>query len=378
MITYTPPLTDPDTLAPALLYNLTIVPISPVSKVPVTFTLDFSKPMSPTVSPTVTFGISPTMDTHVVAGSWVSSTQWVGTYDVTYYTGDGVQRVRVAGAVGADDGIEIPQDTSFTFEIATIRAASINAEPGYSYVALSWPPSDIETLAGYNVYRATQSGGPYTRTNTTILTTASCTDTSVTNGTAYYYVVKILTTDLRELDYGSEAAATPNDFTAPTTPVVVDDGTCTPYDDHLHAIWSASDPDSGITEYQYSIGTWAGGADVIGWQSVDTSTEITHTGLSLIKGVTYYFNSGAWHLLSPPHYSYLISLSSLHISRAVATGRPDSSSIRYPHLTPGRIVAPGPVGPGGVCTVQLEAALLQVGADVGQARIAQKQDLYYN
>jgi hypothetical protein len=31
-----------------------------------------------------------------------------------------------------------------------------------------------------------------------------------------------------------------------------------------------------------------------------------------------------------------------------------------------------------MCTVQLEAALLQVGADIGQVRIAQKQELYYN
>ena len=36
------------------------------------------------------------------------------------------------------------------------------------------------------------------------------------------------------------------------------------------------------------------------------------------------------------------------------------------------------VGLDGMCTVQLEAALLQVGADIGQVRIAQKQELYYN
>jgi hypothetical protein len=186
--------------------------------------------------------------------------------------------------------MEIPEDTRFTFEIATIGAAAINAEPGYGYVALSWEPSDLEITAGYNVYRATQSGGPYTRLNDTVLITTSYTDTNVTNGTTYYYVVKLLTTDLYEIDYGSETAATPDDYTAPTTPVVVDDGTCTPYTDRLHATWSASDPDSGISEYQYSIGTWAGGTDVIDWTPIGTSTEVTRTGLSLIEGVAYYFN----------------------------------------------------------------------------------------
>jgi PKD repeat protein len=246
--------------------------------------------MSPTIQPTVTFGISPTYDTHIVSGNWVSPTQWVGTYNVTYYTGDGVQRLRVAGAVGADDGMEIPEDTRFTFTIATIGATSIDARPGYGYVALSWTPSDLPTVAGYNLYRSTTPGGPYTRLNPTVLTTPSYTDTNVTNGTTYYYVVKLLTTDLYEMAYGSETAATPNHYTAPTTPVVVDDGTCTPYTNRLHAAWSASDPDSGISEYQYSIGTWAGGTDVINWTSVGTSTEVTRTGLSLIEGVTYYFN----------------------------------------------------------------------------------------
>ena len=192
--------------------------------------------------------------------------------------------------MGADDGMEIPEDTRFTFEIATIGATSINAQPGYGRVTLSWNPSDLETVAGYNLYRATQSGGPYTRLNPTVLATTSYTDTAVTNGTPYYYVVKLLTTDLYEMAYGSEAAATPNDYTAPTTPVVTDDGTCTPYTNHLHATWSASDPDSGVSEYQYSIGTWAGGTDAVNWTSVGASTEVTRTGLSLIDSVVYYVN----------------------------------------------------------------------------------------
>jgi len=289
-VIYTTILSAPVITAPAFVLSATFEPSSPVGTGPLTFTFDFSKPMSPTIQPTVTFGISPPYDTHIVSGNWVSPTQWVGTYNVTYYTGDGVQRLRVAGAVGADDGMEIPEDTRFTFTIATIGATSINARPGYGYVALSWTPSGLPTVAGYNLYRSTTPGGPYTRLNPTVLTTTSYTDTNVTNGTTYYYVVKLLTTDLYEMAYGSEAAATPNDYTPPTTPVVADDGTCTPYTNRLHAAWSASDPDSGISEYQYSIGTWAGGTDVTNWTSVGTSTEVTRTGLSLIEGVTYYFN----------------------------------------------------------------------------------------
>ena len=286
----TPILTTPESNAPPFLDTALVEPPSPVGTGPATFTLDFSKPMSSTIQPTVTFGLDPPYDTHIVAGDWISSTRWVGTHDVTFYTGDGMQHLNVTGAAGADDGMEIPEDTRFTFEIATIGATSITAEPGYGYVALSWTSSTLETTAGYNLYRGTQSGGPYTRLNSTILTNSTYIDTNVTNGTPYYYVLKLLTTDLYELEHGSETAATPNDYTGPSTPVVVDDGTCSPYANQLHAIWSASDPDSGISEYQYSIGTWAGGTDVINWTSVGTQTEATRTGLSLVEGVSYYFN----------------------------------------------------------------------------------------
>jgi hypothetical protein len=290
IVSYEPTLADPNASAPAALFSSSLSPPSPLGTGFAAFTLDFTKPMSTTMQPIVTFGVDPSYDTHIVAGDWISPTRWVGTHSVTFYTGDGVQRLRVAGAVGANDGMEIPEDTRFTFEIATIGATSIDAQPGYGHVSLSWMPSELETIAGYNLYRATQSGGPYTRLNSTILTGGTYTDTNVVNGTPYYYVLRLLTTDLYELEYGSETGATPNDYTGPTTPVVVDDGACSPYANQLHAIWSASDPDSGISEYQYSIGTWAGGVDVINWTSAGTQTEVTRTGLSLIEGVGYYFN----------------------------------------------------------------------------------------
>jgi subtilisin family serine protease len=252
--------------------------------------LDFSKAMSTETLPDVSFGISPAYNTHIIPGNWVSPTHWAGSYNVTHYTGDGIQRVRVAGAIGSDDGIQIPEDTSFIFEIATIGATTVNAEPGYGYVDLSWAASELEIVAGYNIYRASESGGPYSRLNPSIVTETSYLDTSVTNGVTYYYVAKLLTTDLYEMDYSSEAAATPNDYTPPTTPIVVDEGSCTPYSDRLYASWSANDPESGISEYQYGIGSWAGGMDVINWTSAGINTEVTRTGLTLLQGVTYYIN----------------------------------------------------------------------------------------
>jgi cellulose 1,4-beta-cellobiosidase len=62
----------------------------------------------------------------------------------------------------------------------------LTASAGNAQVSLSWNAS---TGAGsYDVKRATQSGGPYTTIATLVLNT-TYTDSSVTNGTMYYYVV---------------------------------------------------------------------------------------------------------------------------------------------------------------------------------------------
>jgi hypothetical protein len=185
--------------------------------------------------------------------------------------------------------MEIPENTRFTFTIATVGAASINAQPSWSQVRLNWTPSTLPTLAGYNLYRKTGASSTYTKLNTGLLHTTTYTDTAVTNGTTYYYKVKIVNTDLVEANYTYEVSATPNDYTAPTTPVVIDDGQFTNLTTTLHARWSASDPESGIANYAYRIGTTPGGGQVINWTNVGTATEVTRTGLSLVNGLTCYF-----------------------------------------------------------------------------------------
>ncbi|HXI72116.1 MAG TPA: family 16 glycosylhydrolase [Verrucomicrobiae bacterium] len=61
----------------------------------------------------------------------------------------------------------------------------LTATPGVSQVFLKW-----NSLAGasYDVKRATASGGPYTSVFSG-LTSTNCTDTGLTNGVTYYYVV---------------------------------------------------------------------------------------------------------------------------------------------------------------------------------------------
>ena len=199
----------------------------------------------------------------------------------------------MADARGADGFFTIPTDTRFQFPIQTAGSSSLSlsASPGYSRVTLDWSVSPLASTIGYNIYRGITNTVPYTGTpiNTTLVTGISHIDTSAANGTKHFYKYAIVDTDLREVAFSNEVSATPNDYTAPTTPVVTDDGTCTNSMTTLHARWSASDPDSGIAEYQYGIGTFPGDVDVINWTSVGTATQVSRTGLNLTNGIAYYF-----------------------------------------------------------------------------------------
>lgn len=80
------------------------------------------------------------------------------------------------------------------------------------------------------------------------------------------------------------------DASPPTTPVVTDDGAYTTNATQLQATWTSSDPESGISEYQYAIGTDPGATNVVGWTSAGTATGVTATGLNLGYVQPYYFS----------------------------------------------------------------------------------------
>ena len=114
---------------------------------------------------------------------------------------------------------------------------------------------------------------------------------SLSVGTVYYFGVKARNGDGLWSPIGAsdgiEVVAWA-DTSAPTIPVVTDDGDITASTSQLHASWTSSDAESGIVAYQYAIGTSAGGTDVVDWTLVGTRTEVTKSGLSLTVGVTYY------------------------------------------------------------------------------------------
>jgi carboxypeptidase T len=83
--------------------------------------------------------------------------------------------------------------------------AALTATPGNGQVGLAWTAAS--GAVGYSVHRGTASGGPYTTVKSNLGGT-SFTDTGLTNGTAYFYVVTA-TNGVGEGPSSNEASATP-------------------------------------------------------------------------------------------------------------------------------------------------------------------------
>jgi hypothetical protein len=92
-----------------------------------------------------------------------------------------------------------------TCSVTVPLTGSGTAPPVYS-VGLTWdaPSGDI---VGYNVYRGTTSGGPYSKLNSTTDTGTSYTDASVQYDTTYYYVTTSVGQDGDESAYSNQTIA---------------------------------------------------------------------------------------------------------------------------------------------------------------------------
>jgi fibronectin type 3 domain-containing protein len=70
-------------------------------------------------------------------------------------------------------------------------------------VTLIWKASKF-AVRGYNVYRGTKSGGPYTKVNRDLVQGLTYKDENVRGGTTYYYVTRSVDADGRESVNSSE------------------------------------------------------------------------------------------------------------------------------------------------------------------------------
>ena len=87
----------------------------------------------------------------------------------------------------------------------TISLAGSGTAPVSHSVNLNWTSS--ASSAFFNVYRGSQSGGPYSRANSALVTAAAYTDTTVASGQTYFYVATEVDSTGAESVHSNEAVA---------------------------------------------------------------------------------------------------------------------------------------------------------------------------
>jgi hypothetical protein len=93
---------------------------------------------------------------------------------------------------------------SFVSNATNSPAVEALSGTGNSYsVNLTWDPSS--QAVGYNVYRGSQSGGPYSRINSTLDPSTAYSDGSVAGGQTYYYATTAVNSEGEESGYSNLA-----------------------------------------------------------------------------------------------------------------------------------------------------------------------------
>lgn len=90
---------------------------------------------------------------------------------------------------------------------ARIALSGIGVPATQHAATLSWAAS-ASAVAGYNVYRSSVSGGPYTKLDSALVASTTSTDTNVQAGNTYYYVVTSVESSGTESVYSNEVSAT--------------------------------------------------------------------------------------------------------------------------------------------------------------------------
>ncbi|HTC64554.1 MAG TPA: immunoglobulin domain-containing protein [Candidatus Saccharimonadales bacterium] len=90
---------------------------------------------------------------------------------------------------------------------ATVTLSGTGAQAAVAHsVTLTWTAS-TSTVTGYNVYRSSVSGGPYTKMNSTIIAATSYVDSTVISGQTYFYVVTSVNSSNVESANSAEVSA---------------------------------------------------------------------------------------------------------------------------------------------------------------------------
>ena len=155
---------------------------------------------------------------------------------------------------------------------------ALAATAGNQQISLSWTATNGAT--SYHVKRATVSGGPYTQIGSPAVT--GYTDTGLTNGTSYFYVVSAVNVS-GESANSSQASGTPaSSSPSSSVPAAPTSLTATPGNQQISLTWTAS---SGATSYHVKRATASGGP----YTQVAAPASGSYINTGLTNGTPYFY-----------------------------------------------------------------------------------------
>ena len=165
----------------------------------------FSLSVGVTVSPTSASLL--TNDTQQFTATVTGSSNVAVTWSATGGTISSTGRYTAPATAGS---YMVKATSTADTSVSALATVTVSA-PVQHTATLTWAAStggsDSNPVSGYNVYRGTVPGGPYTKINTALEAATAYADSTVASGTTYYYVVTAVDSAGMESAYSNEAGA---------------------------------------------------------------------------------------------------------------------------------------------------------------------------
>jgi hypothetical protein len=144
----------------------------------------------------ITIATNPGQPTQPIVFGYEAGSVMVSHYATTRHVGMGLHKdvranMTAAGWTLFDAAVAWARASTYVAPPPPAAPTGLTATAGDTQVSLTW--NTVAGAASYTIKRSTTSGGPYTTIQSNV-TTTSFTNTGLTNGTTYYYVVSAVNT----------------------------------------------------------------------------------------------------------------------------------------------------------------------------------------
>jgi hypothetical protein len=144
----------------------------------------------------ITIATNPGQPTQPIVFGYEAGSMMVNHYATTRHVGMGLHKdvranMTAAGWTLFDAAVAWARASTYVAPPPPAAPTGLTATAGDTQVSLTW--NTVAGAASYTIKRSTTSGGPYTTIQSNV-TTTSFTNTGLTNGTTYYYVVSAVNT----------------------------------------------------------------------------------------------------------------------------------------------------------------------------------------